>query len=234
MDESPSNEIEGSEQGKAGSQPAEGVGPAAGPTAEGATSSTQGRPASGSGWDASGWKVRDESARDWVGQLQGMIDGVAEHAGPVLREVAAKAAELAAVAAENAGPALQRAADMTTEVGHKVATRSKEYAAELRRQQAGQGAAEQGTGSPRGGLGRPRRGSPRATSPPPDTIRRRSGECDDPGTPRRPDHPTGRQGPVASAAGPSRLRPPSRSRAPGGPRAPVTIAATWPAPAVST
>jgi len=144
MDESPSNEIEGSEQGKAGSQPAEGVGP----TAEGAASSTQGRPASGSGWDASGWKVRDESARDWVGQLQGMIDGVAEHAGPVLREVAAKAAELAAVAAENAGPALQRAAEMTTEVGHKVATRSKEYAAELRRQQAGQDAAEQGTGSP--------------------------------------------------------------------------------------
>ncbi len=62
--------------------------------------------------------------------------------------MAAKAAELAAVAAENAGPALQRAADMTTEVGHKVATRSKEYAAELRHQQAEQGAAEHATGVP--------------------------------------------------------------------------------------
>jgi ElaB/YqjD/DUF883 family membrane-anchored ribosome-binding protein len=144
MDESPRNEIEGSEQAKAGPQPGESVEP----TAEGAASSTQGRPASGSGWDASGWKVRDENARDWVGQLQGMIDSVAEHAGPVLREVAAKAAELAAVAAENAGPALQRAADVTTEVGHKVATRSKEYAAELRHQQAEQGAAEHATGVP--------------------------------------------------------------------------------------
>ena len=95
---------------------------------------------SGGSWESGGWRVHDESARDWVGQLQAMIDGVAEHAGPVLREVAAKAAELAAVAAENAGPALQKAATMTTEVGHKVATRSKEYAAELRRQQAEHGA----------------------------------------------------------------------------------------------
>ncbi len=93
----------------------------------------------GGTWESGGWRVHDESARDWVGQLQAMIDGVAEHAGPVLREVAAKAAELAAVAAENAGPALQKAATMTTEVGHKVAARSKEYAAELRRQQAEQG-----------------------------------------------------------------------------------------------
>ena len=116
--------------------------PAGSEQAAGGTSTGEGGAGgtSGAAWDTGGWRVHDESARDWVGQLQAMIDGVAEHAGPVLREVAAKAAELAAVAAENAGPALQKAATMTTEVGHKVATRSKEYAAELRRQQAEQAA----------------------------------------------------------------------------------------------
>jgi hypothetical protein len=144
MNDSPNNENDGNEQSQAGAEPASEPG-AAGPQAQEGTTSTEGQPASGSGWDASGWKVRDESARDWVGQLQGMIDGVTEHAGPVLREVAAKAAELAAVAAENAGPALKRAAEVTTEVGHKVATRSKEYAADLRRAQAGQEPTEPGT-----------------------------------------------------------------------------------------
>ena len=119
-------------------EPSAGFEPAEGAAATGPGGNGSGAPAAD--WETGGWRVHDESARDWVGQLQGMIDSVAEHAGPVLREVAAKAAELAAVAAENAGPALQKAANVTTEVGHKVATRSKEYAAELRRQQAEQAA----------------------------------------------------------------------------------------------
>jgi len=167
MDESPKQSA--GEEPTAGVEPAEGYDPAApetqadgGPAAdeqptaghaaaEGGPDLTgdQGAPgAAGSSWESSGWRVRDESARDWVAQLQGMIDSVAEQAGPVLREVAAKAAELAAAAAENAGPALHRAANVTTEVGHKVAARSKEYAAELRRQQAEQdGSFQAGTGS---------------------------------------------------------------------------------------
>ena len=119
-------------------EPSAGFEPAEGAAGTGPGGNGSGAP--GANWETGGWRVHDESARDWVGQLQGMIDSVAEHAGPVLREVAAKAAELAAVAAENAGPALQKAANVTTEVGHKVATRSKEYAAELRRQQVEQAA----------------------------------------------------------------------------------------------
>jgi hypothetical protein len=50
-----------------------------------------------------------------------------------MREVAAKAAELAAVAGEKAGPAAHRAAQVTETVGQRVAARSKEMAADLRR-----------------------------------------------------------------------------------------------------
>ncbi|MGC8633447.1 MAG: hypothetical protein ACP5VP_02070 [Candidatus Limnocylindrales bacterium] len=123
MEESQQTETTGTDQ------PNPGAAPPGGESEAGA-----GRGEEEAGWEGGGWHVHDESARDWVGQLQNMIDNVAEHAGPVLREVAAKAAELAGVAAENAGPALQKAATVTTEVGQKVAARSKEYAAELRRQ----------------------------------------------------------------------------------------------------
>ena len=45
--------------------------------------------------------------REWLAQLQQMIDRVAAEAAPVARDVAAKAAELAAVAGDKAGPARQ-------------------------------------------------------------------------------------------------------------------------------
>ncbi len=66
-------------------------------------------------------------------QLQQMIDTLATQAAPVMREVAAKAAELAAVAGEKAGPFAHKAAGMTEAVGQRVAARSKEMAADLRR-----------------------------------------------------------------------------------------------------
>jgi hypothetical protein len=68
-------------------------------------------------------------------QLQQMIDTLATQAGPVMREVAAKAAELAAVAGEKAGPLAHRAAGATESMGQRVAARSKEMAADLRRPQ---------------------------------------------------------------------------------------------------
>lgn len=74
------------------------------------------------------------SAREALGQLQRMIDTVATHAGPVLREISAKAAELAAVAAENAGPVARRAADVTEHAGARLAERSRALAEELRRE----------------------------------------------------------------------------------------------------
>ena len=81
--------------------------------------------------------------RDMVTQLQSMIDTVAVRSGPVLREVAAKAAELAAVAGERAGPIAYKAAETTQKVGQQIAERGKEVAADLRRG----GAAENGEAS---------------------------------------------------------------------------------------
>jgi hypothetical protein len=83
--------------------------------------------------------LRDQGARArelgerWLGQLQEMIDQAGRQAGPVLRDVAAKAAELAAVAAENAGPVAHKAASVTEHVGDRLAARSKDLAADLRR-----------------------------------------------------------------------------------------------------
>ena len=72
------------------------------------------------------------SGREMLAQLQQMIDTLAVQATPVVRDVAAKAAELAAVAGQKAGPLAHRAAEATEKVGERVAVRSKEMAAELR------------------------------------------------------------------------------------------------------
>ena len=94
----------------------------------------------GAGDPAGGGSSRREQAararelgERWVGQLQEMIEEAGKTAGPVLRDVAAKAAELAAVAAENAGPVAHKAANVTEHVGDRLAARSKELAADLRK-----------------------------------------------------------------------------------------------------
>lgn len=76
---------------------------------------------------------RPRAGREMLVQLQQMIDNLATQAGPVMREVAAKAAELAAIAGEKAGPLAHKAAGMTESAGQKIAARSKEVAADLRR-----------------------------------------------------------------------------------------------------
>jgi hypothetical protein len=83
-------------------------------------------------WRDQGARARELGER-WVGQLQEMIDQAGRQAGPVLRDVAAKAAELAAVAAENAGPVAHKAASVTEHVGDRLAARSKDLAADLRK-----------------------------------------------------------------------------------------------------
>ena len=75
----------------------------------------------------------ESRAREWLAQLQAMIENLATQAAPVVREVGAKAAELAAIAGEKAGPIAQRAAELTGEAGHKLAERSRDLAAEWRR-----------------------------------------------------------------------------------------------------
>ena len=77
--------------------------------------------------------TRGTAGREMLVQLQQMIDTLATQAAPVMREVAAKAAELAAVAGEKAGPVAYRAAGVAQNVGERVASRSKEMAAEWRR-----------------------------------------------------------------------------------------------------
>src|SRR5512141_373556 len=77
--------------------------------------------------------------REWLTQLQQMIEQLATQAGPVVREVGAKAAELAALAGEKAGPVAHRAAVLTSEAGVKLAERSRDFAAEIRRDQAARG-----------------------------------------------------------------------------------------------
>lgn len=71
--------------------------------------------------------------RDWMAQLQTMIDGLTTAAAPHVREIAAKAAELAAKAGDAAGPFAKRAAHATSDVGQKVASKSRDFAADMRR-----------------------------------------------------------------------------------------------------
>lgn len=89
------------------------------------------------------WSAEPESntagasgqGREWVSQLQSMIEQVATQATPVIREIGAKAAELAAIAGDKAGPVAQKAAEVTGQAGQKLAERSRDFAAELRRDQ---------------------------------------------------------------------------------------------------
>lgn len=80
-----------------------------------------------------------QKGREWLSQLESMIQDVATQAAPIARQVAAKAAELAAVAGEKAGPFAQRAAEVTTEAGQKLAEKATRVAADLRSQQADAG-----------------------------------------------------------------------------------------------
>ena len=75
-------------------------------------------------------------AREWLAQLQAMIENLATQATPVVKQIGAKAAELAAVAGDKAGPVAQKAAEYTGQAGQKLAEKSREMAAELRREVA--------------------------------------------------------------------------------------------------
>lgn len=89
-----------------------------------------------------------QQAREWLTQLQSMIENLATQAAPVVRDVGAKAAELAAIAGEKAGPLAQRAAVFTDKAGHKLAERSRDLAEDLRRDAAAARAAQAtGTGA---------------------------------------------------------------------------------------
>ena len=91
----------------------------------------EGGPAAGSEGGA------NARGREWLSQLETMIQDIATQAAPVARQVAAKAAELTAVAAVKAGPLAQKAADATSDAGQKLAERAQNLATELRGEGAG-------------------------------------------------------------------------------------------------
>ena len=77
------------------------------------------------------------STRDPVlKQLDAIIENVTSYATPVLREIAARAAELAAKAGQAAGPMALKAAEKTGEVGDVVASKSRAFASDLRAESA--------------------------------------------------------------------------------------------------
>lgn len=98
-----------------------------------------GEPGTGPDQEVPGAGPKSPEAREWLGQLQTMIDRIAGEAAPVARDVAAKAAELAAVAGEKAGPFARRAAEVTEDVGIRVAARSRQLADDLRHRAAESG-----------------------------------------------------------------------------------------------
>ena len=95
--------------------------------------------ATGDGW-GEGEKTETVTGREWLSQLQKMIDDVATQAAPVARQVAAKAAELAAAGAAAAGPLAHKAADVTSDVSAKLAERANQLAKDLRTVDADAGA----------------------------------------------------------------------------------------------
>ena len=90
------------------------------------------------------------TAERMLGQLQSRIDSLATPAAPVVRQIGAKAAELAAVAADRAGPLAHRAADATADASVKLAERSRTLAADLRNRNATEagGSGDQPTAQP--------------------------------------------------------------------------------------
>jgi hypothetical protein len=97
-----------------------------------------GGPSAGEG-DGGHGTSESSRGREWLTELETMIEGIAREAAPTVRAIAAKAAELAAVAGDKAGPFAERAAEVTGEAGKVIAERSRALAVELRRDQPGAG-----------------------------------------------------------------------------------------------
>lgn len=77
-----------------------------------------------------------------IRQLEAIIGNLTTFATPVLREIAARAAELAAKAGEAAGPVAHKAAVVTEEVGERLAVKGHEIASGLRSERAGPASGE--------------------------------------------------------------------------------------------
>src|SRR5258705_6359334 len=88
----------------------------------------------------SGGQAPGTRAEEMLAQLQSMMDSIATQASPVVKKMGAKAAERGAAAADRAGPIAHKAADATAGASVRIASRSREFAADLRRDSNGHGA----------------------------------------------------------------------------------------------
>jgi hypothetical protein len=77
-----------------------------------------------------------------IRQLEAIIGNLTTFATPVLREIAARAAELAAKAGEAAGPVAHKAALATEQVGERLAVKGHEIASGLRSEHPGPASGE--------------------------------------------------------------------------------------------
>ena len=89
---------------------------------------------------------RPPASEPAVRQLDAILENLANYATPVLREIAARAADLAAKAGDAAGPMAQGLADKTEAAGGRLSTKGRELASDLRRETA---VAKSGTGTRR-------------------------------------------------------------------------------------
>ena len=92
-----------------------------------------------------GGAPRPPASEPVVRQLDAILENLANYATPVLREIAARAADLAAKAGDAAGPMAQGLADKTESAGGRLSTKGRELASDLRRETA---VAKSGTGNP--------------------------------------------------------------------------------------
>ena len=72
------------------------------------------------------------TAANVIESLREAVDDLAVKAGPTVREISARAAELTATAAVKAAPLVKRAGEVTADASQKLAEKSRAWAADLR------------------------------------------------------------------------------------------------------
>lgn len=72
------------------------------------------------------------TAKDILESVRDVVDDLAERAAPTVRELSARAAELTAIAADKAAPFAKRAGEVTADASGRLASKSREWASELR------------------------------------------------------------------------------------------------------
>lgn len=76
------------------------------------------------------------TAASILDSVRDVVDDLAERAGPTVRQLSLKAAELTAIAADKAAPLAKRAGEVTADASGRLASKSREWASELRASEA--------------------------------------------------------------------------------------------------